>query len=426
LSQHCAKVYLVLIPVLDPRPKKNISPVLNLRAKHVGAPSKVTMTMTTSTADYIPPNVPHNQTTVDKCSSTLEEPSETNSSTRGLHNANSATPTILRKIPTGNFYLTAANADAVVDHVDDNDGYPTTIECTAAIDYNFIQDWHDFITEFEKSPTYERAHTSACTTTTHVVHDDDDDARTTNEHNAALPPDSYADSLRRLNQVLQELEQVNVRFRQMIDDGQITATNVPPFLLYDDAPQQPEPSQEPQRECSPQRVLLRTPPPEPDPAVLPLQLPAPQIVVADTQQQKLYPEPPRECAPQSVIVCSPPPAPDPVATPLKHQAPSTDGSRIAPEQSPRAPLPDPRTHCRPTRHSQSTLISIPNWAKPAVPPPTPMVGVVYAGQTHWPPPRPPKPAPFKKKPRSNLLLRPVARKRILSVRPSQAAASKYT
>jgi len=126
----------------------------------------------------------------------------------------------------------------------------------------------------------------------------------------------------------------------------------------------------------------------------------PSLLFADnTQQPKLYPEPPPECAPQYVLLRTPPPAPDPVAIPLQQQAPPIDGSCIAPEKSPHAPLPDTtRAHCRPTRHSQSTLTSIPNWAKPAVPPPTPMVGVVYAGQTHWPLPRPPKPAPFKKKP----------------------------
>jgi len=155
-------------------------------------------------------------------------------------------------------------------------------------------------------------------------------------------------------------------------------------------------------------ILEKIPPapyvndPSPAPTVQP-----PLPFVDSTQQPKLCPEPQCDCAPQYVILRAPPPAPDPIAIPLQQQAPPIDGiSCIAPEKSPHAPIPDSTSaHCRPTRHSQSTLISIPNWAKPAVPPPaTPMVGVVYAGKTHWPRLDRPNPHHLRKNPRSNLLL----------------------
>jgi len=151
------------------------------------------------------------------------------------------------------------------------------------------------------------------------------------------------------------------------------------------------------------KILEKLPPapdvndPSPAPTVQP-----PLPSAATMQQPTLCPEQLRERTPQYVLMCAPPPAPDPVAIPLQQPAPPIEHiSCIAPEKSPHAPIPESTSApCRPTRHPQSTPTSIPNWAKPAVPPPaTPMVGVVYAGNTHWPPPRPPmKSAPFKKKP----------------------------
>ena len=100
--------------------------------------------------------------------------------------------------------------NAVVNNVDDNDRYPTEIECTDANDDTFLQSWNDFVTAFENSPTYARAHSVARTTTSHVVNDDDEaDTRMTSEDNDSTPPppESYVKSLSRLTQVLGELEQ---------------------------------------------------------------------------------------------------------------------------------------------------------------------------------------------------------------------------
>jgi len=216
-----------------------------------------------------------------------------------------------------------------------------------AVDPDSINKFNAFYDAFIQSPTYARANSN--NNQPSIVDDDDDDVILMETQDATMT------LTHRLRLTLQELGKVNRHLSHILK--QLT----------------PAPANNPSPATTAQPSLP---------------------LVANMQQPKLYPEPPRECALQCVIVCAPPPAPDPVAIPLKQQAPLTDGSRIAPE-SPHAPLPDPRAHCRPTRHSP-----IPNWAKPAVPCPTPMVGVVYAGQTHWPPPRPPKPAPFKKKPQT--------------------------
>ncbi len=161
-----------------------------------------------------------------------------------------------------------------------------------------------------------------------------------------------------LHLALRELEKVNWHIFHLLktlspvrslqpfqhsDNNPFPAPNVPPHLPYVDNPQQPKPCPKPQHDCTPQNVILHAPPPAPDPVAIPLQQPAPPI----------------EC-----ISC------------------------IAPEKLPQAPIPDSTSaSCHPTRHPQSTPTSIPNWAKPALPPPTtPMVGMVYAGNTHWPPP----------------------------------------
>jgi len=165
---------------------------------------------------------------------------------------------------------------------------------------------------------------------------------------------------------------------------------------------------EPPRDDAPQYVPLRAPPPAPDPVAILTQQQAPLI-----DGPCIGPEnPPHTPLLDTTRACcrpirhsqptlrAPPPAPDPDEIPMQHQAPPIGGiSCTAPEKLSHAPLPATTSaHCRPTRHSQSTLLSIPNWAKPAVPPPIPMVGVVYAGKPDWPPPRPPKSVPFKKKP----------------------------
>jgi len=226
--------------------------------------------------------------------------------------------------------------NAVINNVDDNDRYPTEIECTDANDDTFLQSWNDFVTAFENSPTYARAHSVARTTTSHVVNDDDEaDTRMTSEDNDSTPPppESYVNSLSRLKQVLGELEQVNNQLFQLINAGAFTAPNVLPPLPHDN-PQQP----------------------------------------------KLCPEPPHDRAPQNVILQVPPPAPDLVGIPLQQPIPQIPESASVP--------------CRTARYLRSTKTTIPNWAKPAVPP----TAALNPGNPHWPPPRPnPKTTPYMQK-----------------------------
>ncbi len=274
-----------------------------------------------------------------------------------------------------------------------------------AIAPDFINEFNAFYDAFIKSPTYTRAHSNNSPS---IVDDDGDDDDDDNDDVILMAmQDATMTSTQRLRLALRELEKVNWHIFNILEkippaptnDPSPTTTAQPSFPFVADT-QQPTLHPEPPRECAPQSVIVCAPPPEPDPVAIPLKRSPTTTAqpsfpfIADTPQPKMYQEPPRECAPQSVIVCAPPPEPDPVAIPLKQQAPRTDGSYITPGKSPHAPLLDPRTHCRPTRHSQSTLPSLQNWAKPVVPPPTPMIGVVYASQTHWPQPRPPKPAPF--------------------------------
>jgi len=256
----------------------------------------------------------------------------------------------------------AADFSALIDecsnihmHHEHQPSQTSSVVLPFVIDPNFINNFNTFYDEFVQSPTYARAHLDDNNSA--YVDDDnnDDDDTLMDTHDATMT------STHRLRLALRELAKVNRHLFNILE-------NLLPAPYND---------------------------PSPAPTVQPLPCADPM------QQPKPCPEPPRDCAPQYVIRCAPPPAPDPVAIPLQHQAPPIDGiSCIAPEKSPHAPTPDTTsTHCRPTWHTQSTLQSIPNWAKPVVPPlATPMVGVDYADKTHWPPPRPPKSAPFKKKP----------------------------
>jgi len=221
-----------------------------------------------------------------------------------------------------------------------------------AIDNDFINDFNAFYDAFIKSPTYARAQSNDNRAS--ILDDDDDDVVT-----SMATQDATMTSAHRLRLALQDWKQVN---RHIVK----TWEKIPPT---------------PDKDPSPATTVQPSP-----------------MLVDSTQQPTLCPEPPRDDAPQQAPLRAPPPAPDPVAI-SQQQAPLIDGPCIGPENPPHAPFPATTgARCRTIRHSQPTLSSIPNWAKPAVPPPTPMVGVVYAGQTHWPPPRPPKSAPFKKKP----------------------------
>jgi len=203
--------------------------------------------------------------------------------------------------------------------------------------------------------TYACAHSStASIITSHAVDDDNDDNQVTSECSDSTPPpnNSFNDSLHQIRQAVGELEKVNYQLFQLLEAISSPAPSLPHLLHSVNTLQQPKLCPEPQCDCTPQCILLQVLPPAPNPDAIPLQQPAPQI----------------EC-----ISC------------------------IVPGEFPRVPIPDPTSiPCHLARHPQSTKTTIPNLAKPAVlPPATPMVDVVYDGNTHWPPPQPPmKSAPF--------------------------------
>jgi len=253
----------------------------------------------------------------------------------------------------------AAEYSAPIDHRSNNPHHEhqpmrsSSVILPFAIDIDFRNDFNAFYDEFIKSPTYARAHSNDNHSSIDTDNDADDDDATMET------PDATMTATHRLRLALRELEKVNRHLSNILEKLPLA----------------------PDTESSPATTV----PPSP-------------MFVDDTQQPALCPEPPRDCAPQYVLPRAPPPAPDPVPILMQQKAP-IDDSCLAPAKPPHAPLPATTgARCRTIRHSQPTVFSIPNWAKPAVPHPTPMIGVVYAGQTQWPPPRPPKSAPFKKKP----------------------------
>jgi len=285
-----------------------------------------------------------------------------------------------------------------------------------AIDNEFINDFNAFYDAFIQSPTYARARSDDNRAS---IVDDDDDDNDDDDVVTSLDPDATMTSAHRLRLALQDWKKVNrhiVKTWENLpptpDNDTPSATTVQPSPMLVDSTQQPtlcpEPPTlcpEPPRDDAPQYVPLRAPPPVPDPAIIPLQQPEPSLLPADDGPQQPEPcqEPQRDCPPQHVTLRAPPPAPDPAIIPLQQPAPQIACiSCIVPGELPRATIPDPtRNPCRIARHPQSTKPTIPNWARPAVPPiATPMEDVVYAGN-HWPPPRPPmKPVPFRKKPQN--------------------------
>jgi len=266
-----------------------------------------------------------------------------------------------------------------------------------AIDPDFLHDFNAFYDDYVRSPTYARAYSE--TNSSSSINDDDDDTLMS-ESDAT----TTTTSTQRLRRALRELEKVNQHLSNILKDPYppslhpsssvnhpFPATTVP--LPSVDNPQYPKPCPEPPRDCEPQHVSLRAPPPAPDPNDFPPQRPATQIdctaCASAPCHPNRHPQPTLLPIQNCVGLRAPPPAPDPAAIPPQRPATQIDcnaGIASAP--------------CLPNRHPQSTRPPIPNWAKPAVPPPAiPMVGVVYTGTTHGPPPRPPtKSAPFKKKP----------------------------
>ncbi len=111
--------------------------------------------------------------------------------------------------------------------------------------------------------------------------------------------------------------------------------------------------------------------------------------------------------PQQVLLTVLPPTPNPQTCPIMASqfAPPLDQrphivSGTMPHTCHPAPITVPGTF-PPTPPIKPT---IPNWARPAVPPPAPsrpMMGLFCEGKPHWPPPRPErKTIPFKKKPQT--------------------------
>jgi len=110
---------------------------------------------------------------------------------------------------------------------------------------------------------------------------------------------------------------------------------------------------------------------------------------------------------QHVPPTEPPPAPDPQACPIpayQPPPPTKMSLHTVCGQVPLADNPAPKTepNAFPSTHLNSKT-TIPNWARPAVLPPTssrPMAGLFCAGKP-WPPPCPErKTIPFKKQPQT--------------------------
>jgi len=395
------------ISVLDNLETKITPPVLNLRVKPVGAPSKVMMTMTTLTADPITPRGSPNKTTSDTSSFILKESTHANSNNRCSGNEFYNTENVLRELPTSQFQDT--HPTTVVDPLDDDDDVVNTVADPLDDDEDFstfCSNWEAFRIEFENSTTYAMAHSSAADLITSASLDESLDR---------LPPSSYKDSLFQLHCAVKALEEVNKRFTQFLDSLDEPAPRQP--TLHSDisgSNQQPCPT--PQLDRPLQRVCPTIPPPEPTaPKMAPP--PAPNPAASNKPRATPAPRQPTLCShvnnllPQTVPEpqCDirpqePPPAPNPQASPLPECR-----TKLRNDQSPLTvcgPTPCTRDHATTVsaaRHSTTypTKTTIPNWARPAVPPPAvsrPMEGVICTGNHHWPPPRPErKTIPFKKK-----------------------------
>jgi len=348
------------------------------------------MTMTTSTADPITPRGSPNKTTSDTSSFILKESTHATSNIRCSGNKFSNPENVLREIPTGKFKDTH---HTVVDPLDDDDDVFNTVVDPLDDDEDFstfLSNWEAFHIEFKNSTTYAMAHSSAADRITSSSLDEILDR---------LPPSSHKDSLYQLTRSIKALEEVNKQFTQFLDSLDEPAPCQPTLNSENtELNQQPRPTSHLDRTMQHVRpkaplpeptVPQMTPPPAPNLAASfstkPLDTPAQRQPTLCTTVNNLppqtCPEPQRDLRPKV-----PPPAPNPQARPLpdsrRDHAPTTvsDARHLTPHPA------------KPT---------IPNWARPAVPPPAvlrPMEGVICMGNHHWPPPRPEqKTIPFKKK-----------------------------
>jgi len=349
-----------IISVLDQPEIKIIDLVLRLRALPVGTPKEVMMTMTTSPADPTSSQRPTTPTSIDKCSPTWTATTVANSEIRYIASESNSSSNVLRTIPTGKIQNTAATI-VVSPPADDEIRYPFLIECINTLTPTDRQAWEEFFTEFENSTTYALAHSIDTIDVSSVTDDDDDDHPMSEGSDTPLSNDSFSASIRQLNHAIKELEKVNIQLFRALETLDNHDPPPPPFRHFAIPPQpQPQPYPAPHCNSAPQRAPP-TAPPAPNPDAIP------------PQQPTNHSEPQSERIPRL--------GPEAMSLDYGHEP-----KNVSPCQLPLQP-PIKKT-------------TIPNWAKPAVPPlaTNQVVGAFCTGTTHWPPPRPDrKTTPFKKK-----------------------------
>jgi len=198
------------IPVLDNPEQKIFSPVLNLRETPVGVPTKVMMTMTTSTAHPTSPRRSPPHSTNGSSSFILKELTEPNLSLRSCDDDCFYPSQLLREIPTSKF--SEPDATAAVEILDDDDDniLIANAQEDATPAPTFLQEWEAFYRDFKASTTYALAHSSAASLLPSLVDDDDaDDDRKAHERAKTQHPPNNSDSIRRLRHSVRELEKVN-------------------------------------------------------------------------------------------------------------------------------------------------------------------------------------------------------------------------
>jgi len=150
-----------------------------------------------------------------------------------------------------------------------------------AIDPDFLHDFNEFYDDFVRSPTYARAYSEHNKSSS--IDDDDDDDDNDDTLINANDATTTTTSTQRLRIALRELDTVNRHISNILEDLYLPhlhlsfsvnhpfpAMTMPPPSLVEN-PQYPKPCPEPPRDCEPQHVSLRAPPPAPDPAAIPPQ-----------------------------------------------------------------------------------------------------------------------------------------------------------
>ena len=359
----------------------------------VGVPTKAMLTMATSPTEYISPQRSSNPTTTDKSSFTLKESLVADSSIRCLKNKSSNPTKDLRTIPTrihpnATNTANAVNAIAVVyPAVDDDDPDPNELP-TDENALTFLTEWDTFYDDFVQSSNsiLARSANSNLPSLADAYVRSTQTPQITNGH---------SQSLHQLLQVLDEMDKVNDQLSQLIS------------ALPSPAPYQPSPqnlaNNSPQPRMCPAPAIDRTPqyvppcvtPSAPNPAAIPLQQ---STTPHATQSARLNcilgqpsPEPQLDSATQYVPLQETPPALHPLPPPTQQHASPSEKNRCIDQSIMHCVPPSPPT--RPSGpHANPPKTTIPNWARPAV------TAALFAGNPHWPPPRPNlKTTPYKKK-----------------------------